>query len=749
MTASADLTLKQAGAALYAGQFAQALTLAQPLADSPQPRVAATALHVVSLALTRLGRTEEAESASRRLLERDPANAPAWVNLSTAQEAAGRTDEAIDSLTRALQIDPDRAPAHFNLGLLYVKRQDWTQAERSFARAIELAPDRPEPYCQRAEALIRLNRCVEAQHVLQVVLKRHPLLALGWSLMGAAHQKLGQTPQALACYRKAQTLTDNRAAQAAAFANMATLIKNQDINLALQHARRAVELEPDFPGVQAILASLLIDDGQADAAYQAAQRERDQHGDNPFALSLLTRVSSERCDWRMGDDQLAALRQALQGETADTACGFINPFVMLRFPFSLAELQRITQAHTARAFAQPQSVTAEMRARHVGKPRPQRLRIGYFSADFHNHATMFLMAGFFEAHDKSRFETIGICHGHYSDEPDDTMRARAKQTFDRFISVADKTDLEIAELARELDIHIAVDLKGFTLSNRLGAFVQRAAPIQMHYLGYPGTLGMPGVIDYLVADPVLIPQASRPFYSEKIIELPDSYQVNDRQRASDPVVPSRLELGLPEDAFVFCCFNNNYKITPEVFGLWMQLLQDLPSSVLWLLADNDAAARNLKQAAQDAGIDPGRIIFAQRASLSQHLARQARADLFLDTWPYNAHTTASDALWVGLPVLTCMGETFASRVGASLLTACNLPELITDTPQNYLARAKALAHDPQQLGAIRRKLQDTRLTVPLFDTARFTRHLETAYDLAWERFTQGLPPEHITVPSMS
>jgi predicted O-linked N-acetylglucosamine transferase (SPINDLY family) len=210
-----------------------------------------------------------------------------------------------------------------------------------------------------------------------------------------------------------------------------------------------------------------------------------------------------------------------------------------------------------------------------------------------------------------------------------------------------------------------------------------------------------------------------------------------------------MELGLPENAFVFCCFNNNYKITREVFGLWMRLLQDLPDSVLWLLIQDDAAARNLKQAARDAGVSPDRLIFAQRAKLPQHLARHARADLFLDTWPYNAHTTASDALWAGLPVLTCMGETFASRVGASLLTACNLPELITSAPQDYLARASELARDPARLGAIRRKLQDTRLTVPLFDTGRFTRHLERAYDLAWDRLAQGLPPDHITVPPLA
>jgi len=746
MSTLSQQTLKQARAALYAGQFAQVLALAQPLADDPQPEVAAAAGQIMSIALAQLGRSEEAEKCLRRLLDRDPNNASVWVNLATTQETAGRTDAAIASLTQALQIDPGRASAHFNLGLLSVKQQDWGQAEVSFAHAIELEPERPESYCRRAEALIRLNRCAEALQVLQALLKRYPRLALGWSLMGNAHQKLEQTSQALACYRKAQTCTDNPAALAANHVNMALLLKPHDMGLALQHARRAAELQPDLPYMQALLASLLADSGQLDEAYQIARREHERHGNGPFALSLLMKACSEHCDWGMYDDYWAALKQALQGQADDATLAFINPFLLLRLPFDLAELQRITQAHTAATLTSPQPVSPEMKARHIGKPRPQRLRIGYFSADFHNHATMYLMAGLFEAHDASRFETIGICHGSYGDKPDDAMRTRAKQAFGQFVSVAGKTDSEIVQLARAMDVHIAVDLKGFTEGYRLGAFVQRVAPVQMHYLGYPGTLGMPGAIDYLVADRVLIPEASRQFYTEKIIELPDSYQVNDRQRAIDPVVPSRAELGLPENAFVFCCFNNHYKITREVFGLWMALLQGKPESVLWLLTDNDVVTRNLKQAARDAGIDPSRIVFAQRAELSQHLARHARADLFLDTWPYNAHTTASDALWAGLPVLTCMGQTFAARVGASLLTACNLPELITRTPREYADRARELAHDPRQLEAIRRKLQDTRLTVPLFDTERFTRHLEQAYDLAWERFAQGLPPAHITVP---
>ena len=747
----AEKIIKQAGAALYAGQFDQALALAQPLADASQAGVSVTALQIMSLALTRLGRPDAAEEVSRRLLKRDPGNAAAWANLSAAQEAADRIDQAIDSLTRALQIDPKRAPLHLNLGRLHVKRQDWAQAELSFARAIDLAPERPEPYCQRAEALIDLNRCIEAQRVLEAVLKQHPSLARGWCLLGAAHQKLGQTQQALACYRKAEELSEaDPLTQAAAHASMATLIKDQNLALALEHARRAVELQPDLPGVQSRLAGLLMEGGQYDEAREIAQRVLARHGNDPFMRWVLTWVSAKQCDWRMCDDQLSALKKTLHEENNAAFWATFNPFGLLCFQFDLAELRQVTEAFVGQ-FGLPQPMTPEMRALHIGQPRPQKLRIGYFSADFHNHATMYLMAGMFDAHDRSRFETIGICYGVFASElPDDLMRQRAKRTFDRFISVAGKTASEIAQLARDLDIHIAVDLKGFTRGNRLDAFVQRVAPIQMHYLGYPGTLGMSKVIDYLIADRVLIPESSRPFYAEKIIELPDSYQVNDRQRAIAPVVPSRAELGLPQDGFVFCCFNNNFKITSDLFQLWMQLLQARPGSVLWLFEDNATAAANLRAAAIAAGVDANRLIFAQRAPLPEHLARHAQADLFLDTLYYNAHTTASDALWAGLPVLTCAGQTFASRVAASLLTACGLPELITHSHREYLdlALALALSADPTRLKALRQRLQSTRLQVPLFDTERFTRHIERAYDLAWDRFQRGLPPDHIVVPSI-
>ena len=377
----------------------------------------------------------------------------------------------------------------------------------------------------------------------------------------------------------------------------------------------------------------------------------------------------------------------------------------------------------------------------IKQPRQPKIRLGYYSADFHNHATAYLMAELFERHDKSKFELIAFSFG---PETKDEMQIRVSQAFDHFINVASLSDLEVALLSRELGIDVAIDLKGVTQDSRLGIFSFRAAPIQVSYLGYPGTLGA-DYIDYLIADKTLIPPQSQQHYSEKIVYLPNSYQVNDRHRVIAPTQFTKQELGLPEDAFVFCCFNNNFKITPDIFDSWVRILKAVEGSVLWLLQDNPTAAMNLQKEAVRRGLDPARLVFAKRMDLPEHLARHKAADLFLDTTPCNAHTTASDALWAGLPLLTCMGETFASRVAASLLKAIELPELITETQADYEKLAIDLAKTPEKLNAIIEKLERNRLTTPLFDTTLFTKHIEVAYMQMYERYQADLPPEHIKV----
>ncbi|MDR0478834.1 MAG: tetratricopeptide repeat protein [Burkholderiaceae bacterium] len=741
MSASFQSVLSQAAGALGQGRFQEAARLVQPWAQPPQERP--QALQILGLAQAGLKQFDSAEAALRRLLELTPNDAAARVNLGHVQLERGHAQAAVQTLDQALTLDPQLAAAHFNRGLALMKLNQPEAAIAGFARAAQLAPDRPDPLYNQAMALHQLGRHSETQALAEQVTARWSGFAQGWNLLGMTWQKQGSPKKALDAYQRAQRANPRLAD---AWLNAAqVLVRLKDRAQARAAAERAVLLAPDYvPALRTLGAVLWSDDaGDEEAAFPWFDKAHRLDPEDALVRFYLLGRDVKHCNWAGLDVYMPTLHDLVRQDQSVE----MEPFRLLSLPFTPAELRDATAGICATRFAGLPRLDPQVGwGGAIGRPRPQKLRIGYFSADFHNHATMYLMAGLFEAHDKSRFETIGICLGHYGERPDDAMRARVRKAFDRFETAGDENDDQLLALARELDLHIAVDLKGHTKDSRMAVFAQRVAPVQMHYIGYPGTLGMPGAIDYQVADRVLVPVQARPFYTEKIIELPDSYQVNDRQRVIDLVVPSRMELGLPDDAFVFCCFNNNYKITRDVFGLWTQLLKGKEGSVLWLLADNDAAARNLKQAARDAGVEPGRIIFAQRAELPQHLARHAQADLFLDTLPYNAHTTTSDALWAGLPVLTRMGETFASRVGASLLTACNLPELITRTPQEYLERAKELAYDPQQLKAIRQKLKDTRLQVPLFDTARFTRHIERAYDLAWERFAQGLPPDHITVP---
>ncbi|WP_251374578.1 hypothetical protein [Polynucleobacter sp. es-EL-1] len=377
----------------------------------------------------------------------------------------------------------------------------------------------------------------------------------------------------------------------------------------------------------------------------------------------------------------------------------------------------------------------------IKRPRNKKIRVAYFSADFHDHATGHLIAELFELHDRCQFELVGFSFGPISN---DGMRLRLKKAFDNFIEVGNKSDIEIARLSRDLEVDIAIDLKGFTKDSRTGVFSYRAAPIQVNYLGYPGTMGAE-YIDYIIADKTLIPTEFQSGYSEKVIYLPNSYQVNDRRRSISNKKFSRQDLGLPENNFVFCCFNNNYKILPPTFASWMRLLKAIPRSVLWLFQDNPRASENLLEEATQHGVDASRLIFAERMPLAEHLARHRHADIFLDTFPCNAHTTASDALWAGLPVLTLMGESFASRVAASLLHAIGLPELITSTQGEYEALAIELAKNPKRLADIKAKLANNRMSSPLFNTPLFTRNLETAYIKMYERYQADLQPDHITI----
>jgi predicted O-linked N-acetylglucosamine transferase (SPINDLY family) len=370
-----------------------------------------------------------------------------------------------------------------------------------------------------------------------------------------------------------------------------------------------------------------------------------------------------------------------------------------------------------------------------------RVRIGYVSANFRAHAGAFLVVGLIEQHDRREFEIVG-----YSASPDDGSDARARlvSAFDRFVDISETGNWDAAQLVHDDAIDILVDLNGYQQGARTAIFAYRPAPIQTVFLGFPATTGA-DFIDYVIVDPFVVPRDQQPFFSERLVHLPDCYQCNDDKRAISQRMPSRTECGLPEEGFVFCCFNNAYKLTPDFFDIWMRLLRAVPGSVLWLLHDNRWARTNLGREAAARGVAPERIIFAPKLPNPDHLARHRLADLFLDTLPYNAHTTASDALWVGLPLVTCAGETFAGRVAGSLLRAIGLPELVTGSLEEYEALALRLARDGDLLAALRTRLAGSKWTHPLFDTERFARNIEAAYRQMWETWRAGRPPAAFTV----
>ncbi len=437
------------------------------------------------------------------------------------------------------------------------------------------------------------------------------------------------------------------------------------------------------------------------------------------------------CDW----GQITKLVGKLK---ADVAAGnsTVNPFIFLGYCDSPA-----LQLQCAQAFIH-RTVPYSLKPLWTGELwRHDKIRIAYLSADFREHATAFLMAELFEQHDRSRFEVLGISYG---EAEQSEMRFRLLKAFDQFHDVARQTDQSTATLLHELQADIVIDLKGSTYGSRPAILAHRPAPIQVNYLGYPGTMGTDR-IDYIIADATVLPFDQQPYYSEKIVHLPDCYQANASQRRVGAAVPTRRAAGLPDSGFVFCCFNNNYKITLPVFDVWARLLRAADGSVLWLLRDSSSAEANLRDAAQCRGIDPERLVFAERVEPAAHLARHPLADLFLDTLPYNAHTTASDALWMGLPVLTCLGTAFAGRVAASLLRAIGLPELVTQSLPDYEALALKLAREPALLASFRGRLERNKLTYPLFDTRRFCHHIETAYTTMWELWQRGEQPRSFKV----
>ncbi len=714
-------------------------------------------------ALKELGRFDEAVASYDKAIRLMPDMAEPYSNRGNVLQELGRLNEAIASYDRAISLKPDYADAHFNRGNALKNLMRFDEALASYERAIELRPGLAEAYCNRGIVLHECQRFTEALSSYERAIQLRPDYAEAYLSRGLVFHALNQLDEALASYDCAIAIKPNYAEAFCDSGNVLQQLKRMDEALArygcavklkpdyenaylsignafkelarlddaLAMFDRAIAINPDYAEAYANRGNLFKDLKRLGEALNSYERAIAIKPGFSFLFGTLIHTRHQVCDWDGYETDKERLEAALESRQ-ESAPSFVAATI-----FDAPRLQRIA----AEVWTHSRCPARDTLGPIASRPRKDRIRLGYYSADFHDHATCCLMAELFELHDKDRFELYAFSFG---PDTQDAMRKRVALAFDKFIDVRGVSDIAIARMSRELEIDIAIDLKGYTQDSRPGIFSYRCAPVQVNYLGYPGTMGA-DYIDYLIADETLIPESARLHYSEKIAYLPHSYQVNDTKRVISDRAFTRSELGLPTDGFVFCCFNNNFKITPQTFDRWMRILKSVEGSVLWLLEDNPHATRNLKKEAAARGVDPGRLIFGGRLALPEHLARQNLADLFLDTLPCNAHTTASDALWAGLPVLTLIGNSFAGRVAASLLGAMELPELIATTAEDYERLAIELASDPSKLGAIKDKIATNRMRAPLYNTALFTRHLEKAYTQMHERYLDGWAPDHLFV----
>jgi len=680
-------------------------------------------------ALTDLAHHDAALASFDRSIELEPDDPVAYNNRGRALAGLERHDDALASYDRALALDSGYAEAYNNRSNVLRGLAQYGPALASIDKAILLKSDFVDAHVNRGHVLQDQGRHLEAVASYDAAIVLQPAFAAAHLGRGVSLDHLRDHAASLVSYERAIVLNAEDAEAHNARGNALRALRR--FAAARASYDRAIELRSDRADYYYNRGSAWDDQQHHEAALADYDRALALEPGYPYLKGTHWYARRRICEWRDSGDNTAELLAGL--ERHDKVTTPFSAIALLNSPAAqrrAAELW-IKDKHPPRCDLPPIPV----------RRRSERIRVGYFSADFHDHATCYLIAELFEKHDRRRFELLGFSYG---PDVDHAMRRRVKAAFDRFFDVGALSDSDVAVLARDLRVDIAVDLKGFTADNRVGIFAHRAAPIQVGYLGYPGTMGA-DYIDYLVADRVLIPEADCQHYAEKIVYLPNSYQVNDSTRRISERQFSRAELGLPQSSFVFCCFNNNYKVSPDTFDGWLRILRHVDGSVLWLIEDNARAAENLCHEARRRDIDPRRLIFGGRMPLPDHLARHRAADLFLDTTPCNAHTTASDALWAGLPVLTCMGDAFAGRVAASLLTAIGLSELIASTPIEYEALAVALATDAVRLRRIRDTLNRNRASAPLFDSSLFTRHLENAYTQMYERDLAGLPPQHIFV----
>lgn len=716
------------------------------------------ALYLLGVLLHRTGRAEEAARFLSRAARAQPENPDVHNTLGAALFAAKRPEEALDSLSKAIGLAPDRLdvrinranlnaalgrhddaaadyeavialdreaiPAYLRLAEIRLHMGAPRQALAVLDDALSVDPASGDIRCVRGNALCELGRFGEALDDYEKALAASPGVA-GFHLNRAqALAALGRCDEALAAYDKTIALAPGDPGGHVEKANLLRRLSRLEDSFACFN--KALALDPRCEDAVAGRAATLLEAGFRRDALRDYETLAELRGDENHLIELRGFIRRQMCDWSL----LSSERRRIE-ENLSRGKDVASAFAILSVSDSEAINSKAAALMAPRATVEP----------FPPRPPGEKIRIGYFSADFHDHATAHLLVNVLENADRGAFELIGFSFG---PERDDAYRRRIAAAVDAFLDVRLLSDDAVANLAREKGVDIAVDLKGFTKGHRAGILARRAAPIQVNYLGYPGSMGV-DYMDYIVADRTVVPDDARAFFAEKVIHLPGAYQPNDPGKAVSGKVFVRAEVGLPEDAFVYCCFNNAYKILPDLFDVWMRILSRVPRAVLWLIADNEAASDNLRREAARRGIDESRLVCSPRLPLAEHLARHRLADVFLDTLPYNAHTTASDSLFAGVPVVTCPGQTFAGRVAASLLKAVGLPELIAGSLTEYEALAVELASRPEKLAALRAYLFNHGKTSALFDARAYARRLEKAYAEIYRRHRQGLPPDHVTI----
>ena len=640
---------------------------------------------------------------------------------------ANQLDSAKLSLEEALKIDSKHTEVFRHLGIVAATQANWNDALRFLDQAIQCDPNNFLALSNRGNILKLLMRFDEALASYEAALLLNPSDVSALCNAAAIFNLRHEYGLSLACSERASAISPDNVMAWEEIGKTYWLVKQYE--KAIHAFDQIIAIDSNNLSAWLSKGNIYAEDKLFELAQIAYKRASEIAPNLNYLFGTKLQNALQMCEWSDLQEQTQQLISGIE-QGRKVALPY-NVFTLLDDPILIKKAISIYA----------NGIQGEIKREISSYPNHQKIRLGYFSADFHDHPTAHLMAELFERHDRERFELIAFVFGR--NQPDE-MRSRLVKAFDQFIDVEHKTDQEIAALSRELEIDIAIDLKGFTQEGRAPIFMHGAAPIQVSYLAFPGTMGVT-CFDYIVADRILIPEEAQNGMVEKIIYLPNSYQVNDRNKQVSLSVPSKESLGLPSSGFVFCCFNNNYKIMPAVLDGWIRILNTVEGSVLWLFGDNPFAMANLKREAANRGLDPDRIIFAGRIASADHLARYQLADLFLDTTPCNAHTTASDALWTGLPVLTLVGKSFAARVAASLLHAVGLPDMVAKTQEEYEDLAIELATHPEKLQEIKSRLKHNLLTAPLFDTPLFTQNLESAYMEIYKRHQQGTVLENIYI----